>query len=68
MLTSQVWVHGEMDPIRELITTNEFWDVERSDTKFTKNSMFQTLEIRVEVLFVKEEAIWKCNYNTYKQT
>jgi hypothetical protein len=57
-----------MDPIRELITTNEFWDVERSDTKFTKNSMFQTLEIRVEVLFVKEEAIWKCNYNTYKQT
>jgi hypothetical protein len=57
-----------MDPIRELITTNEFWDVEGSDTKFTKNSMFQTLEIRVEVLFVKEEVIWKCNYNTYKQT
>jgi hypothetical protein len=22
----------------------------------------------VEVLFVKEEVIWKCNYNTYKQT
>jgi hypothetical protein len=48
-----------MDPTRKFITTNEFWDVEGLDTRFTKNSMFQTLEIQVEVLFVKEKAIWR---------
>jgi hypothetical protein len=48
-----------MDPIGELITTNEFWDVEGLDIEFTKNFMFQTLQIRMEVLYVKEEAIWK---------
>jgi hypothetical protein len=31
MFTSQVWVHGEMDPIGEFITTNEFCDVEGLD-------------------------------------
>jgi len=32
VFTSQVWVLGEMDPTREFITTNEFWDVERLNT------------------------------------
>jgi len=54
MFTSQVWVHGEMDPIGEFIITNEFWDVERLDTRFTKNSLFQTSKTQVEVLFIKE--------------
>jgi hypothetical protein len=59
MFISQVWVHGEMDPTGEFITTNEFWDVEGLHTKFTKNSMFQTLKTQVGVLFVKGEAIWR---------
>ncbi len=57
MFTSQVWVHGEMDPTGEFITTNEFWDVEGLDIGFTKNSMFQTSKTQVEVLYVEEKTI-----------
>ncbi len=32
MFTSQVWVLDEMDPTREFVTINEFWDVEGLDT------------------------------------
>ncbi len=59
MFTNQVWVHSEMDPTREFITTNEFWDVEGLDTRLVKDSTFQTLEIQMEVLSIEEKAIWK---------
>jgi hypothetical protein len=48
-----------MDPTREFITTNEFWDVEGLDTRLVKDSTFQTLEIQMEVLSIEEKAIWK---------
>ncbi len=55
-----------MDPTREFIKTNEFWDVEGLNTRLIQDSTFQTLETRMEVLSVEEEAIWR--NNSYKQT
>jgi len=59
MFTNQVWVHSEMDPIGEFITTNECWDVDRLYTRLIKESTFQTLKIRMEVLSIEEEASWR---------
>jgi hypothetical protein len=56
MFTNQVWVHGEMDPTREFITTNEFWDVQGLNIGLIEDSMFQTSKTRMEVLS-QEEAI-----------
>jgi len=65
MFTNQVWVHGEMDPTREFITTNEFWDVEGLNIGLIEDSMFQTSKTRMEVLS-KEEAIWKVQLQQLK--
>ncbi len=59
MFTSQVWVNGEMDLLREFITTNEFWDVERLNTRLIKDSTFQTSNTQMEILSIEEEAIWR---------
>jgi hypothetical protein len=54
-----------MDPIREFITTNEFWDVEGLDIGLIKDSMFQTSKTRMEVLS-EGEAIWKVQLQQLK--
>jgi hypothetical protein len=59
VFTSQVWVNGEMDLLREFITTNEFWDVERLNTRLIKDSTFQTSNTQMEILSIEEEAIWR---------
>jgi hypothetical protein len=60
VFTSQVWVHGEMDPTREFITTNEFWDVEGFDTCLTKKTpCFKLHKLEWRFLSIEEKAIWK---------
>jgi hypothetical protein len=48
-----------MDPTREFITTNAFWDVEGLDTRLILDSTFQASKIQVEVLPVEKKAICK---------
>jgi hypothetical protein len=50
---------SEMDPTREFIKTNEFWDVEGLKTRLIQDSTFQTLKTRMEVLSSEEETIWR---------
>jgi hypothetical protein len=54
-----------MDPTREFITTNEFWDVEGLDTGPIDDSTFQTSKIWMEVLS-EEGAIWKMQLQQLK--
>ncbi len=39
-----------MDPTREFITTNEFWDVEGLNIGLIEDSMFQTSKTQMEAL------------------
>ncbi len=59
VFTNQVWVHSEMDPTREFITTNEFWDFEGLNIGLIEDSTFQTSKTRMEVLSIEEKAIWR---------
>jgi hypothetical protein len=48
-----------MDPTREFITTNEFWDFEGLNIGLIEDSTFQTSKTRMEVLSIEEKAIWR---------